>query len=76
MAFNSDEAKNLLLSKTFWGVVVMVVAVFSHNFSDKLAGGVDEIIAAVGAVLALYGRYKASGPVGLFGSFFSKSETK
>lgn len=73
MGFNSENAKNFLLSKTVWGVVVMAVAIFSDSLGLKLGESVDDIIGFIGAAITLYGRYRASGPLALFGGLFKKS---
>lgn len=72
MGFNAENAKNFLLSKTVWGVVVMAVAIFSDSLGLKLGESVDDIIGLIGAALTLYGRVKASGPLSLFEGFFNK----
>lgn len=66
MGFNVDNAKNFLLSKTVWGVIVMAVSIFSESLGLKLEGSVEAIIGFIGAALALYGRVKASGPLSIF----------
>lgn len=60
MAFDSEKAKNFLLSKTVWGVVAMGFAIFSDSLGIKLEAGIDDIIAGLGAVFALWGRFSAS----------------
>ncbi|HNC59138.1 MAG TPA: hypothetical protein PLP33_27170 [Leptospiraceae bacterium] len=72
MGFNTEQAKNFLLSKTVWGVIVMAVAIFSDSLGVKLGESVDAIIGFIGAALALYGRVKASGPLSVFSGFFEK----
>lgn len=74
MAFDSNKAKEFILSKTVWGVVVMLVAVFSDSLGLKLGDSVDSIVTAIGAILALYGRFTAEGPLSILGFVFNKKE--
>ena len=59
-----NEAKSLLLSKTFWGIVLTVVGFFAKDYAnaldpDSIVSMFDAVLVAVGAVLAVYGRIKA-----------------
>lgn len=74
--FDSDKAKNFLLSKTVWGVAVMAVAIFSDSLGVKLESSVEDIIGIIGAALAIYGRIKAQGAISLLGGLFSKNKTQ
>lgn len=60
-----NETKSILLSKTVWGVIIGVLGILLPKFglmplddaaADMLAG---EIVSAIGALLAIYGRIKA-----------------
>jgi len=56
-----EQTKNFLLSKTLWGVVIMIAAkafpkVFSGIDADGLA---DNLILACGAILTVIGRITA-----------------
>ena len=58
------DTKNILLSKTVWGVVLTLVAVFLPKLGYSLdeatgAGFVDEIVVLLTAAFAIYGRVKA-----------------
>lgn len=60
-----DDAKGLLTSKTFWGVILMVVSLFAKPIAeavnaDALSAMFEAVFAAVGAVLAVWGRIKAA----------------
>lgn len=59
-----QEVKSFLKSKTIWGVVLMVLgSVFGYNVPEGLDKEVADIAAtlvnAFGAILAVYGRFKA-----------------
>ena len=62
-----DETKNILKSKTFWGVIIMAISSLLHFFNKDLSpdmqselvnwlAGVGDL---VGGALAIYGRVKA-----------------
>lgn len=61
--------KGLLASKTFWGVIVMLVAARSREWlgvdlNDLLgAEFVESLAVVVGATIAVYGRVKAGTKV-------------
>ena len=62
------DNKIFLKSKTVWGVIVMALPVilplFGVNIDTSAIGGAgDQILTAVGAILAIYGRVKASGGI-------------
>ena len=67
--------KGLLLSKTFWGVVVSVLAMvfgWSAETQAAVAGQATELVVRLvevgGMALALYGRVRADTKIrGLFG---------
>lgn len=62
-----QDTKSWWQSKTVWGAVMVVVAmaaqVFGYDVGDGAANA-DAIIAAVGAVIALYGRITAVHKIG------------
>lgn len=58
----SANTKNLLQSKTFWGVLVMLAGTVMGQFhldATALTGMDDVIVQLIGAFLAIYGRVKA-----------------
>lgn len=63
------DTKNFLASKTIWGVVVTLAGVFGvadllpENFADRMTDAINLGISLVGAVVAIYGRFKADKPV-------------
>lgn len=66
-----DQSKSIFASKTFWGVVISLVAmVFSHFGYTivpadqlELAQDLAALVATGGSGLAIYGRAVASKPV-------------
>ena len=61
--------KPLIFSKTFLGVIVMVIGLVLQYLKvpvleGEVEGIVTLIIEVIGAVLAIYGRYKAQKPIG------------
>ncbi len=59
-----DDWKGLLLSKTVWGVILMIIGIFAKPYADALdpdsiVGMFDLVFQAVGAILAIYGRLVA-----------------
>jgi hypothetical protein len=59
-----DDVKGLLASRTFWGIVLMVVGLFNKPLAEaldaeSLTGAIELVFGAVGAVLAIVGRVKA-----------------
>ena len=62
-----NAEKSILESKTMWGLVLAVVYPWlaKHGYT----GGVDalstDVIAAVGLVLSVYGRFTANAPLTL-----------
>ena len=61
--------KPLIFSKTFLGVIVMVLGLILQHLKvpvleGEVEGIVTLIIEVVGAILAIYGRYKAQKPIG------------
>jgi hypothetical protein len=70
------DAKWILLSKTFWGIFLTVGAALAQQFGWTWFGIVqtdgarvfDLALQLAGAALALYGRFKAQGPVTLLPS--------
>jgi len=61
---NMNEFKGLLLSKTFWGAILMAVAFFwkpAKDVSpDEIVAIADHVLAAVGLILTVVGRIKAT----------------
>ena len=62
-----QDAKSILESKTFWGMVVglAIPLAAKHGWIVDPNGAATDISSLVGAVLALYGRVTASKPVKL-----------
>lgn len=63
MAF--DDVKGILLSKTVWGVVLMVLGFVAKPYADaldpdSLVSMFDAVFVAVGAILGIVGRIKAA----------------
>ena len=65
----ADPTKGLFASKTFWGVVMMLVAttgetLFGLPLDDLLGDDVAQSLGTIGgAVLAVYGRIKAGSRI-------------
>ena len=67
-----DDFKSLLTSKTFWGGVIALLAgvlgIFGYTLLPEdqaaLVDGVAAAAAAVGGVIAIWGRVKASKKIG------------
>jgi hypothetical protein len=59
-----SDYKGLLLSKTFWGAILMAAAFVwkpAQDVSpDDIVAILDHVIAAVGLILAIVGRIKAN----------------
>jgi uncharacterized membrane protein len=58
------QAKSILLSKTFWGIVIAAAAQVAPKFglhigSDQMTQYASEIVSLIGSAFAMYGRYKA-----------------
>ena len=68
--------KQFLTSKSFWGSVVTLIAMFWPKlftiFGTDNAGLVDHIVGGLGGALAIYGRWVANMPL----SFGGPSVTK
>lgn len=79
----SDEVKGLLRSRTFWGALVALIAPFLGMAGyavteEDTAAVVDTImgtVAAAGALLAIFGRIKASKKVVIGGAKKEGSES-
>lgn len=66
----NTDTKNLLQSKTLWGVIIAaaptILGLFGLQVSDvgtfgaNASGLVDDGITLFGSVLAIYGRFKAT----------------
>jgi uncharacterized membrane protein len=65
------ETKSLLVSKTFWGAIIAIVASLAgfagYTFGANDQQAVVEIITtvgtAIGGLLAIFGRIKATKPI-------------
>lgn len=64
----TGPSKNILLSKTFWGVVIAVAAPVLSRYGFEIEPGTEESLAqeivsvggaAIGGILAIYGRLTA-----------------
>ena len=71
MPFTTVQAKSIFSSTTFWGSIVSLVAMlFPHVFTN-IAGNypqstvVSMIVAIVGFITTVYGRFTAVQPVAL-----------
>lgn len=65
-------SKNILMSKTFWGAALALVAVLFPGVFVTLGLGdsamlADKIVGGLGAVLAIYGRFAATSTVSILG---------
>jgi hypothetical protein len=74
MPFNSTQAKTIFASTTFWGSVVSLLGVVAPHFLANLTNGASQstvvsyIVAAVGFVVTVYGRFTAKQVVTLTGA--------
>lgn len=67
-----DGIKSLFASKTFWGAAIALLgglgAIFGHSISTAdqaaLVDDVSGIAAAVGSIIAIYGRTVATTKIG------------
>jgi len=65
------KAKNILLSKTVWGVIITLIGSaglfqkFGISIGDSEAAA-DQIVQALGAAWTIYGRIKAKEDITLF----------
>ena len=55
-----DNTKNLIKSKTFWGIVVAVLPTVLRLAGIPIPPGVEDAIVGVGAALGVYGRVSAT----------------
>ena len=58
-----DDAKSILLSKTFWGSLISIIAIALSLFGITLpdsTGLANELLALFGSGFAIYGRIAAS----------------
>lgn len=65
-----EGSKNVLVSTTFWGVVLTLVGLVLNRFGIQLAdqaGWANDLVILSGAVVALIGRVKATQRVKLLG---------
>ena len=58
----NDDSKNMLLSKTLWGIVIAFVAqiLARKGITLDVAGWTNDIVAMAGLVLGIYGRVTAT----------------
>lgn len=77
MAFGIAESKSILTSKTFYGALLGLTSVLFPSFYLHLMTAIgindpsqiaDKIIAVIGALLTIYGRFAANQPVTLTGT--------
>lgn len=64
-----NDTKSLLLSKTFWGVIITLVGQFLPHLGIHLADSdtdmiADQLVSLAGAGLAIFGRVTASKAIG------------
>ena len=57
----NDETKNMLLSKTLWGIVIACIAqvLARKGVTIDAAAWTNDAISIVGALLGIYGRFTA-----------------
>jgi energy-converting hydrogenase Eha subunit C len=73
MAFDSGNVKSIFSSTTFWGSIVSLVAMLAPHIYANIAGSasqtavVSTIVAVVGFVVTVYGRFTATQKVTLTG---------
>jgi hypothetical protein len=64
-----SDTKNIFQSKTFWGVIVMLIGVyggqwFGFNLTEATQSVIsEELVTIAGAFLTIYGRVKADTKV-------------
>jgi hypothetical protein len=75
MPFNTTQAKSIFASVTFWGSVLTALAIAfpatSAKFgltSSNTAADAQWIVGAIGTVVTIYGRLRASQPATITGS--------
>ena len=60
-----EDTKSLFLSKTFWGSMLAIGATVAQGFGITDASGYsNDILTIIGAVLAIFGRVKATHTIG------------
>lgn len=67
-----EQTKSLLASKTVWGGLLVVIAavagLFGYTFSAEdqasVAAMIENIVLAIGGLLAIYGRITATKRIG------------
>ena len=73
MAFNTTQAKSIFQSTTFWGAVVSMFGVLAPGIYSKVFGAasqpaiVGDIMAGIGFIVTVYGRFTAKQVVTLTG---------
>lgn len=65
-----ETVKELLKSKTIWGVILLLVnntilkeAPLDAQFGEQATSAITGLLDAIGAVLAVWGRLTAKGPL-------------
>lgn len=58
----NQETKSFLTSRTIWGLLITLAAplLAKHGITVDQDGLVNDLVAAAGAALAIYGRFQAS----------------
>ena len=61
----NDDSKNMLLSKTLWGIVIAFVAqiLARKGITLDVGGWTNDIVSLAGLVLGIYGRVTATAPL-------------
>jgi hypothetical protein len=65
-AINRPAAKPWWQSKTIWGLAITAVSIVAPKYqpiAQVLPSVIDQLAAAFGLVLGVYGRFKAAGPI-------------
>ena len=60
-----EQVKSLLSSKTFWGVIILLLGKFIHFEDADVTAITEHATTVVGSVLAIYGRVTANKPITL-----------
>ena len=57
---NTSSTKNIVQSKTFWGIVVAVLPTVLRLLGVPVPPGIEDVLVAAGASLGIYGRVAAT----------------
>lgn len=75
MPFNPTEAKSIFSSVTFWGAILTALSIALPSLSAKfgltsatVSTDATWIVGAIGTVITIYGRLRASQPATITGS--------